>query len=498
MSRKGRFIAFDFGATGGRAVVGEVSQSAFTLREIHRFPNNPVTLRGHVYWDFPALYRELLAGLGVYRQQYGAAADGIGVDTWGCDFGQLDRNGDLVCLPRHYRDSRTEGIAGIIDRDFGNHALYQRNGIQFLVFNTLNQLVATRRAGDPALEITDTVLFMPDLFHYYLTGQKASEFTLASISQLYNVNEGTWDREVCRRFDIPTTLFPGIVQPGVVLGEVQPGITQETGVSAPVILPATHDTASAAVAVPSDAGRTAFISSGTWSIVGLEIESPVLNDESFQMNVSNSGGAFGKTLYLKNVMGLWIIQQCREVWRREGTQATFDDIVHAASAAGDPMVFIDPDDNRFLNPRDMIAEVVAAHAIAGGAEISRHDIGALARLVFESLAHKYRYTIEKLIRASAAEVEAIYTVGGGAANSLLNQFTANTTNLPLLTGPVEATAIGNIAVQAIGAGVLSSLAEARSVIRRAFPVQKFQPAETRSWNRRYARFLETTGLVPVR
>jgi rhamnulokinase len=498
MSRKGRFIAFDFGATSGRAVVGDVSESAFSLREIHRFPNNPVTLRGHEYWDFPALYRELLTGLSVYRQEYGATSDGIGVDTWGCDFGQLDRNGDLVRLPRHYRDSRTEGTPGIIDREFGNLALYQRNGIQFLVFNTLNQLVAMRRAGDPAMEITSTLLFMPDLFHYFLTGQKVSEFTLASISQLYNVNDGAWDKEVCRRFDFPPSLFPGIVHPGTVLGELQPGVTQETGVSAPVILPATHDTASAAVAVPSDAGRMAFISSGTWSIVGLEIEGPVLNNESFRMNVSNSGGAFGKTLYLKNVMGLWIIQQCREAWRREGRHATFDEIVRAAGDAVDPAVFIDPDDNRFLNPRDMVTEVLGAHESAGGKEISRHDIGTIGRVVFESLALKYRYTIEKLMRASGAEVEAIYTVGGGAANSLLNQLTSNATDLPVLTGPTEATAIGNITVQAIGAGLFSSLSEARSVIRRAFPVQKFQPAAAGSWNLKYARFLETTGLLAVR
>ena len=495
MSGGGRFIALDLGASSGRVVVGEVSNKAFTLREIHRFDNVPVTLRGHLYWDFPALYQELLAGLRIYRELYGSTSDGIGVDTWGCDFGQLDRNGDLVRLPRHYRDSRTAQTPEIIAREFGKRPLYQRNGIQFLVFNTLNQLIAMRRGADPTLDITDTVLFMPDLFHFFLTGKKAAEFTLSSISQLYNVDDRVWDREVCRAFDIPLSLFPQIVQPGSALGDLDARISQETGVSSPVILPATHDTASAAVAVPSDRGKIAFISSGTWSIVGLEIEKPVMNDESFRMSVSNSGGAFGKTLYVKNVMGLWIIQQCRDVWHKEGKRLSFDEIIRAAEGASDPVIHIDPDHDRFLNPGDMVSEVVAAHVSAGGREIPRHDVGAIARLVFESLALKYRYTLEKLMLAAAAEVDTIHTVGGGSRNRLLNQFTANANNLPVVTGPVEATAIGNIAVQAIGAGVLSSLSEARSLIRKAFAVEVLQPADIREWDAKYSRFLHTPGVA---
>jgi len=497
MSEPRRFIAFDFGASSGRAVVGEVSTDRFTVREIHRFDNQPLGLRRHLYWNLPGLYQELLAGLRAYRRLCGPSAEGIGVDTWGCDFGQLDRNGDLLGLPRHYRDSRTAGTPQIIDREFGNRALYMRNGIQFLVFNTLNQLIAMKRSPDPTFDATGRILFMPDLFHYLLTGIPVAELTLSSISQLYDVRENAWDREVCERFGIPTSLLAPLSPPGSVLGTLLPEISEETGVSGRVILPATHDTASAAVAVPSDAGRIAFISSGTWSIVGLEIPRPVLNDESFQMNVSNSGGAYGRTLYVKIVMGLWIVQQCRESWEREGMAVTFDEIVQAASAAPASTSFIDPDATRFLAPAGMLGEVLQAYRESGGPDLPRGDVGPIARLVFESLALKYRYTLERLMKASGASVDRIYVVGGGAKNALLNQLTADFTGLPVVAGPVEATAIGNVAVQAIGAGVLGSLEEARRLIRRAFAVEQFLPRAGFHEKEQYTRFLGATGLPTV-
>jgi rhamnulokinase len=494
MNRTGRFVAFDFGASSGRAVVGEVSKDRLDIREIHRFENNPVEIGGRIYWNFGTLFGELLQGLRTYKSEYGPVADGVGVDTWGCDFGQLDRNGEILRMPRHYRDSRTEGSFEIIERDFGRQALYRRTGIQFLVFNTLNQLIAMRRCGDPTLDMTEALLFMPDLFHYCLTGQKASEFTMASISQIYNVHERQWDMEVCEAFDIPTDILQPIVQPGTVLAELEPAIARETGVSGPVILPATHDTASAAVAIPSEGEGIAFISSGTWSIVGLELAGPSVGDEALGMGFSNSGGAFGRTIFVKNVMGLWIIQQCKDDWARRGRRLSFDDIVDASREARKPDFFIDPDGERFLNPRSMITEIMKAIPARRLHGMREDDVGAVARLVFESLAMKYRYIIEGLKKATGAEVNTVHVVGGGAKNSLLNQLTADAMGLRVIAGPVEATAIGNISIQAIGAGMLDSLASARNLIRNSFPVTEYSPRGEKGREAKYERFLEMSGL----
>jgi rhamnulokinase len=494
MSVDTRFLAFDLGASGGRAIVGDVSPDRFRIEELHRFGNRPVEARGHLYWDFFALYAELLQGLRAYRDRYGPVLSGVGVDTWGCDFGLIDRNGELLRMPTHYRDVRTEGTVEIIEARFGKRELYLRTGIQFLVFNTLNQLIAMRRAGDPTLDAAAGLLFMPDMFHYCLTGARASEFTVASISQLYNPLEGGWDREICDSFGIPAGILQPLVRPGNTLGDLDPSISRETGVFGPVILPATHDTASAAAAVPSLEEGMAFISSGTWSVVGLELAAPVLGDRGFEMGFSNSGGAFGRTVYVKNVMGLWIIQRCRDAWALRGTALSFEDIAAAAARAKEPEVWIDPDDPRFLNPPDMVAEVVCAARESRAGAPGESDIGGVARLVFESLAWKYRYILESLYHATGAPIRAIHIVGGGANNALLDQLTADVTGREVLAGPTEATAIGNLAVQAVGAGVLESLAEARRLIGREFSMTAYRPRSDAGRETRYRQFLDASRL----
>ena len=495
MGSRGKFVAFDFGASTGRAVAAEISEGAFAMRELYRFENRPVEIRGRIYWDFPALYAGLLEGLRAFAARYGPVADGVGVDTWGCDFGQLDRNGELLRLPAHYRDNRTEGTEEVIERELGRKELYSRTGTQFLVFNTLNQLIAMRDRRDVSLDVTDALLFMPDLFHYCLTGVKASEFTVASISQLYNVNECAWDERVCAAFGIPPRILQRVAQPGFVLADISAGVARDTGVSGPVILPATHDTASAAAAVPSLEHGATFISSGTWSIVGLELSGPAVNEMGFARSFSNSGGAFGTCLLVKNVMGLWIIQRCREGWARRGRALSFADIERAAASSPSVDAFIDPDDARFLNPRDMLGEILRSAAGSVPRSLDESDVGAVARLVFESLAMKYRYTIENLAVAAGTETGPIHVVGGGARNDLLNQLTADATGREVLAGPVEATAIGNVAVQAIGAGFLESLASARRLIRNEFPPVEYRRKGDTRREVRYEHFLESTGLT---
>jgi rhamnulokinase len=489
---KKTYLAFDLGASSGRAVAGFLQKDQLTTREVHRFKNGPVAVNDHLYWNIYQIFTELLQGLRGYEEKIGEEVDGIGVDSWGVDYCLFDCQGNLLGNPFHYRDSRTTETPAIIDNTFGSAALYDATGIQLLPFNTLNQLIASVQSGDPRLSIANHLLFIADTLHYFLSGRMTVEFTAVSISQLYNNAKGHWEDRIFDAFEIPAVLQGKIVQAGSKIGPLLPEIMKMTGFSrAHVIAPAVHDTASAAVSVPvsRDEGW-AFLSSGTWSILGLEIDSCIVNDKSRNLNISNTGGVFGKNLLLKNVMGLWIIQQCRRHWQAVNKLIDYEYLVREAFKAQPFTAFIDPDDLMFLNVGDMPAEIVKYCAETGQHSPDQGDIGTISRIVFESLALKYRVVLEQLTETAGRSVDVLYLIGGGSKNALLNQFTADALDRRVCTGPVEASSIGNILMQAAGDGLYHDLPEIRQVVINSFDIGEYLPRNQKSWNNAYKQFKE--------
>ncbi|MGI6777813.1 MAG: rhamnulokinase [Acetivibrionales bacterium] len=491
-----RYLAFDLGAESGRAIVGTLENRKLALDEIHRFPTGGMHINGTFRWDIYRLYEEVKEGIKKYVQKYGPEVESIGVDTWGVDFGLLDRKGQLIGIPYHYRDSRTEGTDTIIEEVMGKENLYRCTGIQFLIINTLNQLISMVKSNDPSLEIATDMLFIGDLLHYFLTGRICTEYTVASISQLYDVTEDNWSDKIFNSFKIPDNLKTRIIRAGERIGKVRDDVARETGISENVWVtaPPVHDTASAAVAIPAIGDDWAYISSGTWSIAGLELEKPVINKESFEMNISNSGGALGKSLFLKNVMGLWIIQQCKKIWDRKEEGLNYSEIVGRAQRVEGFLGYIDPDDSIFLNPENMPVAVSEYLSKTGQKAVDPGDIGAIAHIVYVSLALKYKYVFEKLSRAASKKINAVHITGGGSKNEMLNQFTANAMGVKVITGPVEATAIGNIMMQAYGSGILESLDDIRKVIRDSFEVKEYEAEDCIEWSTAYKQFLKICNL----
>ena len=378
----------------------------------------------------------------------------------------------------------------------GHKRVYEITGIQFLYINTLNQLASMKRDEDPALEIAKDLLFMGDLLHYFLTGEACAEYTLASISQLYDTTKLEWSDEIFEAFDIPKTLQTKTVKAGEKIGNIRADLAKEIGISAETVIvaPGVHDTASAFAAVPAMGENWAAISSGTWSITGLEIDKPVTTQECYNMNISNSGGVLGKTLFLKNVMGLWIIQQCKKVWNKTEPELDYAEIVIRAQKAKQFAAMIDPDDAVFLNPEDA-TEAVAKYIVdTNQPEVDSADVGQIARIVFESLAFKYRYVFDKLAQATDKKIDVVHVTGGGCKNEMLNQFTANTTGLKLIAGPIEATAAGNILMQAYGSKEIESLEVLREVVRNSFEIKTYQPTDILTWKSQYKRFLQVSGI----
>ncbi|MEN8202325.1 MAG: rhamnulokinase family protein [Bacteroidota bacterium] len=487
---KKRYVAFDLGAESGRAVIGSFDRGLLNCKEVYRFPNKGITVGGHLYWNILGIYDQLLEGLKTSVKLVGQGINGIGVDSWGVDYCLIDRLGNLAGSAYNYRDSRTAGTPGIIEDQFGSEQLYRHTGVQMLPFNTLNQLIAASRAEDPTLEIADRLLFIADFLHYCFTGRKVAEFTAVSISQLYNNATGQWDNTIFEAFGIPRKIAPEVVQAGTVIGDLKPELAQMVGLETTrVIVPAVHDTASAAVCIPTIMeDGWAFLSSGTWSMVGLELDAPVMDEKSMDMNISNSGGVLGKNLYLKNVMGLWLIQQCKRIWNKKQTVLDYPDIVKRAFKATPFSALIDPDDLAFLNAEDMVGEVISYCKKSGQKVPEYDDIGTISRIIFESLALKYRFVLEQLMEGAGKEVETIYLIGGGAKNELLTQFTANATGRKVITGPSEASSVGNIMMQAVGDGMIGSLGEVRTIIMKSFGVREYTPNYPKEWQDGYDRF----------
>jgi len=487
MPHTANYLAFDLGAESGRAVLGSLTGDTLALSTLCRFANGPVRVMGSYYWDALRLYQELVDSLSLYRREQGQVLDGIGLDTWGVDFALLGPDDQLLGNPRHYRDPRTEGM---LDAAFGvvpREVIFDQTGIQFMEINTLYQLLAMRRQGDRTLGVARTLLMMPDLFNYWLTGAKTCEFTDATTTQCFNPRTGDWAWDLLRRLDLPTDIFLPVVQPGTTIGLLRDDITDEAGLdTVPVLAPACHDTGSAVAAVPAEGDDFCYISSGTWSLMGVEVREPVITPESLAYNFTNEGGVCGTYRLLKNIMGLWLVQECRRTWAAEGQEYSYDDLTRLASEAPAFGPLVDPDAHEFLRPGDMPARIGEFCCATDQSIPETH--GAIVRTALESLALKYRWVLERLEAMLGRRLSTIHIVGGGSQNRLLCQLAADATQRPVLAGPVEATAAGNVLMQALARGRIGSLAEARRVVRRSFDVVHYAPRARDDWDTAYARF----------
>lgn len=493
-----RHLAFDFGAESGRAIVGTLENGVLEMEEIHRFPTGSMFVYDSLRWNIYRLYEEILTGLRKYVQRYGDELESLGVDTWGVDYAFLKEDGAIFEVPYQYRDDRTQGTAEVIRRVMGERAVYDITGIQFMNINTLNQLIAQVRNSPADFGQAKEMLFIGDTLHYLLSGEKAAEFTVASTSQMLDAIYKTWSEDIFSAFGIPAHLQPRIVFAGDILGELSQSIADLVGLRTPVriAVPAVHDTASAAAAIPARGTDWAYISSGTWCMVGLETDTPVITDLSYEMNISNSGGALGRNLFLKNVMGLWIIQQCRRTWEERGMPLSYPQIVERALAAPPFAAFIDPDDDLFFAPTDSIEAVSEYLGKTEQEGVDVEDVGTVARMVYEALALKYRYVLERLVECTDKKVNALHVIGGGSKNELLNQFTADAIGIPVYAGPGEATAMGNLMLQAYACGELRSIEEVRAAVRASSVLPEFLPnrASRKAWDKAYADFCRICGL----
>ena len=472
-------LAADLGAESGRAVAGNFDGERLTLEEVRRFPNKPLEAAGTLSWDVRRLYSDVLDAI----RAAGRIAS-VGIDTWGVDFGLLDRAGRLLGNPAHYRDRRTEGMVEEAFRAVPREEIYARTGIQFMPINTLYQLLAMVRSGDAQLKAADRLLTMPALVAYWLCGVKADEFTDATTTQCYDPLASGWATDLLNRLGIPYAIFGEVVKPGTELGflnaEFAPGRVR-------LIAPGTHDTASAVAAAPFEAGSgAAYISSGTWSLVGLEVTRPVINEAALNANLTNEGGVGGTFRLLKNVMGLWLLQECRRTWAELNTNTPYEELLRLAGEAPAFGAVIDPDDERLLPPGDMPARI-AVLASENGMTLDSEP-GVVARCILESLALKYRSTIELLEHVTGSSIQTVHIVGGGSHNRLLCQMTADACGRPVVAGPAEASAIGNLMVQAIALGLVASLAQARQVVKRSIAVEVYEPTAREGWDDAWLRF----------
>jgi rhamnulokinase len=483
-----RHIAFDLGAESGRTLLGKLNDGCVEVREINRFPNKMIRVAGHLHWNAFQLFEDMKAGMSACSD---VKIDSVGVDTWGVDFALLDQQGEILGLPFSYRDNRAEGAVESFTKKMPREKLHGLTGLQILWVNTVYQLEAMTRDKSPLLEIATDLLFMPDLFHYLMTGIRKSEFSFATTSQLYNPFKHEWAAEVFETLGISTNLMQELVMPGTVIGPMLEEIGQETGLGrVPVVAVATHDTASAVAAIPAVGDDWAFISSGTWSIVGVLTDKPFVNETTLKGNFSNEGASEGNIRLLKNINALWMLQQCRKAWSGK-TPISYDEITAMARDAEPFKAFVDPDCPEFANPPSM-PEALCKFCERTGQKAPENN-AAIARMVMESIALKYRSVIEKLRTMREQPINRIHIIGGGTKNELLNQFAANAVGVPVLTGPLEATAIGNLLLQAKAMGQLSSHDQIREVVRNSFVVKQYDPQGSPAWQTAYERFKEIEG-----
>ena len=489
------YVAFDLGAESGRAVLGRLHKGRLTLDVKHRFANTPVQMNGALRWNTPSTWAELKTGLrkaaGVGEAKKPMKLAGIAVDTWGVDFGLIDGDGELLGLPVHYRDKRTDGMMARAFRRAGRENIFQATGIQFMQLNTLYQLLALSKAESRQLELARKMLFMPDLLTYLFSGKMVQEQSIVSTSQMYDPARGQWALALLKKLGIPTHFLGKITAAGKVVGSLRQEVQEECGLDVPVISTAGHDTASAVVAAPGEGENWCYISSGTWSLMGLELDKPIINAASMQANYTNEVGACGKIRFLKNIMGLWLVQECRRQWEREGQAYDYVKLTRMAGEARPFGALVNPDFDDFLKPYQM-PQKIARFCKATKQKVPRTP-GEYVRCCLESLALTYRRTVENLETLSGRKIEVVHIVGGGTQNELLNQMTADACGRKVTAGPVEATAAGNIMVQAMATGEVKDIAEARRIIRNSFAIKTYKPQGDGQWEKAYLRFRDIIG-----
>jgi rhamnulokinase len=479
--------AVDLGAQSGRVAVGRYDGSRLSIDVVHRFPNVPVRVRGTLHWDVLRLYADVLEGLRVAARA--GAVDSVAVDSWAVDFGLLDRAGRLIQNPVHYRDSRRAAAVDGVFARVPPRELYDRTGIQLLPINTVFELAAMAADSDPVLAAADRLLLIPDLFHYWLCGSTTTEFTNATTTQCFDARAGAWATDLVERLGIPARLFPDVVDPGTELGAVT---DEESGVDgAAVVAAATHDTASAVAGAPLTGERSAFLSVGTWSLVGVESSEPVQGDAAYRANLTNEGGVAGTFRVLRNVTGLWLLQECRRTWSLRGSEPSIEELVRAARAAAPLQSLVDPNDPLFAPPGDMPSRIAEYCERTG--QRRPEDEGAIVRCIFESLALKHAECIDLLGEVTGRSLDELHVIGGGANNELLCEWTACAAEKPVHAGPDEATLVGNILVQAMALGEISSLEEGRELVRASFVRRTYEPNTHGTWREARERFAALSG-----
>lgn len=485
-----KFLAFDIGASNGRAIVGEWDGARLTCEDIYHFPNCPVQVGDDLYWDVLRLFGDIKSGLIEYARRFGPDVDGIGIDTWGVDFGLLDKDGRLLANPHHYRDKRSIGMPDAIRGVMNAHAIYHQTGVQLEQVGSISQMFALASSKSPLLEVADCFLMIPSLFAYFLTGERVDEHSNISNTALYSFEHDAPADDILDRLGIPRRVMPQVVKPGTVLGPLLQSVRVETGIgAAPVIAPATHDTASAVISVPADSSTNwAFLSCGTWSVLGVETDKPVTSMEGYNAGVTSAATADGKYMPRLNITGLWIVQELRRIWERHGESMDWARMVALAEAAEPFTAFIDVDDPAFANPQDMSKAILACLEKTG--QQTPKDKGTIIRIALESLALKYRKALNRIENLTGANVDVLHIVGGGVNNKLLCRFTAEATGKRVLAGPAEATSIGNLLVQMVGAGVFGSVAEGRLALRPSMDVAEYTPAVLSGWDQAYAIYLK--------
>ena len=482
-----RFLAFDIGAESGRAIIGTLDGGKLTLEEIHRFSNEPVEICGTLHWNVLSIYSNVLKGMRVYSGRFGDSVDGVGIDTWGLDFGLLAKDGSLLQNPVQYRDRRTIGMVEEVTRRIPLGELFLRTGVSLSQIQTACQLLAMRLKRSPILESAATFLMMPDLLVYFLTGAKHVERTNAIHTQLYDTRAGIWLDEVFGIFDLPRSIMPALLDPGVIVGELFTSVAESTGLKqALVVTPCSHDTGSAVSAVPGEGDDWAFVSCGTWSVVGCLTKEMVTAPAALANNFCNEL-AYGSLFLVRNIMGLWLLQQVRAVWQKQGRTFSYQELVELATDAPDSDTIIVPDDPRFLAPADMVESVKAFCRKTG--QLAPEGPGPITKCILVSLALCFRQALDQLSEIMGQRFRTLHIVGGGSLNTLLCQYTANAAGIPVVAGPVEATVMGNILVQAVSRGYLKSAQDIREVVRRSSHVVDYEPQQHALWEDGYAKYL---------
>lgn len=484
-----RVLAFDFGASSGRAIIGKFENGKIELEEVHRFSNDPVSVGGTTYWDVLRLFYEIKQG--IIKAKQAGGFDSIGIDTWGVDFGLLDEFGCLLENPIHYRDKRTVGMIEEAEKYISKREMYDITGIQFMELNTVFQLLALKKERPHILERADKMLFMPDLFAYMLTGEKNTEYSIATTSQMIDLETNSWSEKLLSKLGISTDIFAPIVKSGTKVGYLSKEICEECGVeSVPVIAVCEHDTQSAISAVPCPDGEFAFISSGTWSLFGTELDKPVVNDTTYEINVTNEGGYDFSTGFLKNIIGLWLIQESRRQWAREGVNYSYADLEKLALEAEPFKCFIDPDAPEFV-PHGNLPERVREYCRKTNQPVPE-TVGEIMRCIYESLAMKYRETFDKIKECTGKSYNVLHVIGGGTKDTLLCQLTANSCGCEVKAGPIEATVLGNLAVQLISHGEIKDIKEAREIIASSENVVTYVPQDKDLWSENFEKYLKAT------